>query len=98
MPYQPRMIPTVNIEGYLLEEKMTRLSDLMMGILKDPFTFIEEITKDRKTYASLDNYRVFCMEMTVDDFEKESKSFVVIPEKWNYNNGLEMYIRIQQIR
>ena len=81
MPYQPRMIPTVNTEEYLLETKKTMLDDRIMGILKDPFTFIEEITKDRRAYANLDNYRVFCMEMTVDEFEKESNRFVAIPEK-----------------
>lgn len=77
---------------YLLEEKRMRLDDCMMGILIDPFSFIEEITKDRRAYANLDNYRVFCMEMTVDEFEKESNSFVAIPEKWNYNDGLEICI------
>lgn len=92
MLYQPKMIPTVDTEEYLLEEKKTALNDRIMGILKDPFTFIEEITKDRKTYASLDNYRVFCMEITVDEFEKESKSFVAIPEKWDYNDGIEMCV------
>lgn len=92
MLYQPKMIPTVDTEEYLLEEKKTTLNDRIMGILKDPFTFIEEITKDQKAYASLDNYRVFCMEMTVDEFEKESKSFVAIPEKWDYNDGIEMCV------
>ena len=92
MPYQPAMVPTVNTEEYLLETKKMMLDDRIMGILKDPFTFIEEITKDRKAYASPDNYRVFCMEMTVDEFEKDSKSFVAIPEKWDYNDGLEMCI------
>ena len=92
MPYQPRMIPTVNTEEYLLEVKKTMLSDRMMGILMDPFSFIEEITKDREAYASPDKYRVFCMEMSVDEFEKESNSFVAIPEKWDYNDGLEMCV------
>ena len=58
----------------------------------DPFSFIEEITKDQGAYASPDKYRVFWMEMTVDEFEKESNSFVAIPEKWNYNDGLEMCV------
>ena len=92
MPYQPEMVPTVNTEEYLLETKNTMLDDRIMGILKNPFTFIEEITKDRRAYANPDNYRVFCMEMTVDEFEKDSKSFVAIPEKWDYNDGLEMCI------
>ena len=82
----------VSDEEYLLEEKKTTLNDRIMGILKDPFTFIEEITKDREAYASPDKYRVFCMEMTVDEFEKESNSFVAIPEKWDYNDGLEMCV------
>ena len=92
MPYQPRIIPTVNTEEYILEVKKTMLSDRMMGILMDPFSFIEGFTKDRRPYANPDNYRVFCMEITVDEFEKESNSFVAIPEKWNYNDGLEMCI------
>ena len=92
MPYQPRMIPTMNTEEYLLEVKKTMLGDRMMGILMDPFSFIEGFTKDRRPYANLDNYRVFCMEMTVDEFEKESKSFVAIPEKWDYNDGIEMCV------
>ena len=92
MPYQPRMIPTVNTEKSLLEVKKTMLGDRIMGILMDPFSFSEEITKDRKAYASPDKYRVFCMEMTVDEFEKESNSFVAIPEKWDYNDGLEMCV------
>ena len=86
------MIPTMNTEEYLLEVKKTMLDDRIMGILKNPFTFIEEITKGRRAYTNPNNYRVFCMEITVDEFEKESKSFVAIPEKWDYNDGIEMCV------
>lgn len=94
--YQPNTIRPNNIEAYIDDMSNTELNDHMFGMLLDPYVFVKElaltddeyIDDDAPCYKDNDDYRVFCMEITKDDYDKMEAEYVASYETGKYNDGL----------
>jgi hypothetical protein len=91
---QPTIIPSVNTEGYIDNMFGTVLRDRMFGMLMDPFVFVGEfgdgkyIDEEDPRYDVLDNYRVFSMEISREEYEKMEKEYVESMNTGKYSDGL----------
>ena len=87
---QPAIIREDDTEQSIdsLVETMTR--DRMFGMLMDPFVYVGEFDeKGEFTDAvSLDNYRVFIIEISLADYEKMEDEYVKSIETGRYDDGL----------
>ena len=91
---QPTIIPSVNTEGYIDNMFGTVLRDRMFGMLMDPFVFVDEfgdgkyIDEEDPRYNVLDNYKVFSMEISREEYEKMEADYVESIRTFKYNDGL----------
>lgn len=91
---QPTIICADNTEAFIDDITQTALRDRMFGLLMDPFVYVAEfgeskyIDEDDSRYRVLDNYRVFCMEMTREEYEKQEAEYVESIRTFKYNDGL----------
>jgi hypothetical protein len=91
---QPTIIPSENTEGYIDKMTDTALQDRMFGLLMDPFVYVTEfgdgkyIDEEDPRYGVLDNYRVFSMEITREEYEKMEKEYVESIRTFKYDDGL----------
>lgn len=91
---QPTIIPSENTEGYIDKMTDTVLQDRMFGLLMDPFVYVAEfgngkyIDEEDPRYGVLDNYRVFSMEITREEYEKMEKEYVESIQTFKYDDGL----------
>ena len=91
---QPTIIPSVNTEGYIDNMFGTVLRDRMFGMLMDPFVFVGEfgdgkyIDEEDPRYDVLDNYRVFSMEISREEYEKMETDYVESIRTFKYDDDL----------
>ena len=92
---QPDIVPKERSDKYILDMVATTLSDKMFGMLMDPYVFVEELKLDGEYIddevpenGDPDKYRVFCMELTKDEYDEQEKKYVESVRTPEFNDGL----------
>lgn len=99
---QPTIIRAENTEAQIDEITNISLRDRMFGMLMDPFVYAGEfgdgkyIDKNDPRYADLNNYRVFMMEMSREEYEKMESKYVESVRTFDYNDGLMEMVNRRQ--
>lgn len=92
---QPDIVPKEKSDEYILNMVATTLSDKMFGMLMDPYVFVEDLKLDGEYINSKasengdpSKYRVFCMEISTEEYDKEEKSYIESIRTPEFNDGL----------
>lgn len=88
------------IEDKIANDIESSLHDRFFGMFHDPYTYVGELPyyKDEEgkehfndkepALADPDNYRVFMVEMTAEEFDKQEENFINCVHGTPYNDGL----------
>lgn len=92
---QPYAVPGKDIEADIDKYINLALQDTLFGILMDPFVYCGilvdengEYLDDSPEFLNQDNYRVFCIDLDKDEYEKQELEYVESRDTGKFNDGL----------
>lgn len=88
------IVPKTGAEKTILEHAESNMQSRFFGMMTDPYTYVGPFAKDESgyfdnhnpEYDNPDNYRVFYIEMTREEYEKEEKEYIECEKTGQYKD------------